>query len=79
MPITDFSAEEDTRLDPSRTRCTCKKAMLLPAHPVCHCPKCHKTWTARTLHYPTECPRCGFRLINWRRRHGMPELDVPLP
>jgi len=43
MPVTDFSAEEDTRLDPSRTRCTCKKSVLLPAHPVQHCPKCHKT------------------------------------
>jgi DNA-directed RNA polymerase subunit RPC12/RpoP len=53
--------------------------VLLPDPPLVHCPKCHHTYTARTLHYPVECARCGFRLINWRRRNGIPEIEVPLP
>jgi len=79
MNIRDFAAMEETQLDPAHTRCTCKHSMLLPIHPVSHCLKCHKTWTARTLHYPVECPKCGYRLLLWRRRHGIPELEPPLP
>jgi DNA-directed RNA polymerase subunit RPC12/RpoP len=79
MPLTDFSLAEQAVLEPERTRCGCKRSAILPAHPKTHCPKCHKTWTARTLHYPVECPACGFRLISWRRRNAIPELFVPYP
>ena len=79
MPTTPFEADEKVTLDPAHTRCTCKRSVLLPAPPLVHCPKCHRTYTARTLHYPVECARCGFRLFNWRRRNGIPELEVPLP
>ena len=79
VPIADFAAAEYVALDPTRTRCTCRKSVLLPPHPGCHCPKCHHHWTARSLHYPVECPRCGFRLLAWRRRSGIPEIDAPLP
>jgi predicted RNA-binding Zn-ribbon protein involved in translation (DUF1610 family) len=79
MPIADFAAAEMVTLDPAHTRCVCKHSVLLPDHPTTHCPKCHATYTCRTLHYPVECARCGFRLITWRRRNGIPELKVLFP
>lgn len=79
MPLIDYADATEVVLDPARTRCSCKRSVLLPAHPQTHCPKCHKNWRARSLHYPVECPACGFRLVSWRRRNGIPELNVLFP
>jgi DNA-directed RNA polymerase subunit RPC12/RpoP len=79
MANTTIEASDRAVLDPERTLCTCRKSVLMPAHPTVHCPKCHATYTARTLHYPVECSRCGFRLITWRRRNAIPEIQPPLP
>jgi Zn finger protein HypA/HybF involved in hydrogenase expression len=83
MANVDFTnqdaAVELVTLDPTRTRCTCRKSVLLPAIPTIHCPKCHDTYTSRTLGYPAVCAHCGFRLRAWRKRNNIPEIDVPLP
>lgn len=80
MANTDIDATEHVSLDPTRTRCTCKKSVLMPAHPYVHCPKCHRTYKSRSLHYPAFCPApCGFNLRAWRARNGIEEIVPPLP
>ena len=69
-------AAADATLDPAHTRCSCKKSVLLPPHPRVHCPKCHASYTARTLHYPAFCAHCGFNLRFWRQRNAIPELEL---
>ena len=64
-------------IDPSRHRCHCNKSVILPRHPKIHCPKCHATYTARTLDYPVHCARCNYNLYRWRQRNAIEELDVP--
>jgi hypothetical protein len=83
MAITDYLAEQTLTLNPTQTRCHCGKSVVLPRHPTIHCPRCHRTYQARTLHYPVNCPACDFNLRVWRQRNGIQELDVfqgtPLP
>jgi len=79
MALTDFNAEEEVKLNPSQTRCTCKRSVVLPAHPRVHCPRCHHSYRARGLGYPVYCPACGFNLKAWRQRNGIEELQPPLP
>jgi hypothetical protein len=77
MPLADFNAAEQATLNPTQTRCNCGKSAVLPRHPTIHCPKCHRSYQARTLHYPVHCAGCDFNLRIWRQRNGIPELDVP--
>jgi Zn finger protein HypA/HybF involved in hydrogenase expression len=76
MAITDYLAEQTVTLNPTQTRCHCGKSMVLPKHPTIHCPRCHRTYQARTLHYPVNCPACDYNLRVWRQRNGIEELDV---
>jgi len=81
MPLVSTIEEEEIVVrDPARTRCRCTKSVILPSHPTIHCPKCHRTYTARRLSYPTYCPRpCGFNMKKWRARNGIPEIVPALP
>ena len=74
MAITDYLAEQTLTLNPTQTRCHCGKSVVLPRHPTIHCPRCHRTYQARTLHYPVNCPACDFNLRVWRQRNGIQEL-----
>lgn len=79
MALTDFDATEKVTLDPERTRCACRKSVLLPALPHVHCPSCHATYRARNLGRPAFCAHCGFNLRAWRARNGIEEVAVPMP
>ncbi len=83
MSLVDFTAEnaasELVTLDPTRTRCTCKKCAMLPPLPKVHCVKCHDSYTARTRGYPAFCAHCGYNLRGWRARNGIPEAEILLP
>jgi ribosomal protein S27AE len=60
--------------DPRTDLCDCGKSVVLPAHPLIHCPRCHCTYIARGLNRPGICARCNYNLFAFRQRNGMPEL-----
>ena len=76
MSLTDVDTATDVVLDPTRLRCRCGKSVVLPPHPTIHCPKCHRTYQARSLDYPAHCAGCDYNLRVWRQRNSIPELDV---
>jgi hypothetical protein len=63
--------------DPRTTQCDCGTSMILPKHPTTHCPKCHGSYTSRSLKRPAYCALCHYNLRAWRLRNNIPDLNVP--
>ena len=42
--------------DPRSQQCDCGTCVVLPKHPIVHCPKCHATYRARSLQRPRTAP-----------------------
>jgi hypothetical protein len=65
-------------VNPRAHYCVCKTAPLIPNFPLIHCPACHRTWTARTNHYPARCNNaaCHFNLRRWRSLNGIPDTPI---
>ena len=78
-----FNEPNPVATDPAVTRCHGCNSMILPRHPTMHCPKCHRTWQARSLFYPANCPGCDYNLRVWRQQNGIEEIvpwqGTPLP
>ena len=78
MPTDDYNVDPIKNTgDPRTTQCDCGTSMILPKHPVTHCPKCHTTYRARGLKRPAKCAHCSFNLRAWRERNAIPDLNAP--
>jgi hypothetical protein len=75
MPAEDYNlAASRPARDPRTDLCDCGKSVVLPAHPVTHCPKCHSSYVARGLTRSKICPACNYNLFAFRQRNAIPEL-----
>jgi len=63
--------------DPRSQQCDCGTSVVLPKHPIVHCPKCHATYRARSLQRPAYCAHCNYHLRLWRQRNAIPDLNTP--
>lgn len=78
MSARDYNVEPAKATgDPRETKCDCGLSMVLPKHPLVHCPKCHDSYMSRSLKRPAFCAHCNFNLRTWRLRNNIPDLNVP--
>ena len=78
MPVRDYNVEPmKVTGDPRTTMCDCGTSLILPPHPLVHCPKNHCSYTCRSLQRPAFCAHCNFNLRKWRLENHIPNLNVP--
>ena len=78
MPVRDYNVEPmKVTSDPRTTMCDCGTSLILPPHPLVHCPKNHCSYTSRSLQRPAFCAHCNFNLRKWRLENHIPNLNVP--
>jgi hypothetical protein len=81
MPARDYNVNPleviTERPDPRTTVCDCQTSIVLPKHPLVHCPKCHASYVSKSLQRPAHCARCNYPLRDWRLRNAIPDLNVP--
>ncbi len=77
MAQRDYNVEPGKPVtDPRTTTCNCGQCVVLPPHPLVHCPKNHCHYVSRSLQRPAFCARCGYDLRAWRLRNNIPELNI---
>ena len=78
MPVRDYNVEPmKVTGDPRTTMCDCGTSLILPPHPLVHCPKNHCSYTSRSLQRPAFCAHCNFNLRKWSLENHIPNLNVP--